>query len=112
MEITDNLLAAYAEGNVSPTERQAVRQFLADTPSELETMMIMMDEDYDIQRDDSAEQREAIATDESSFSDICYSAAAFAPQIIPKTTIDERPEKDDTSSFNQRLDELLSELQL
>ncbi len=48
MEITNELLAAYAEGNVSESERKAVRQYLTDNPEELETVMIMMDDDYDL----------------------------------------------------------------
>ena len=51
MEITNELLAAYAEGNVSESERNAVRQYLTDHPDRLETVMIMMDEDFDIQLD-------------------------------------------------------------
>lgn len=51
MDITNELLAAYAAGNVSESERQAVRQYLADHPEELESVMIMMDEDFDIQLD-------------------------------------------------------------
>lgn len=52
MEITNELLAAYASGNVSDSERIAVRQYLAEHPEELESVMIMMDEDLDIQLDD------------------------------------------------------------
>ena len=46
------LLTAYAEGNVSESERKAARQYLTDNPDQLETMMRIMDEDYDIQLDD------------------------------------------------------------
>lgn len=53
MEITNELLAAYAQGNVSESERKAVRQYLTDHPEQLETVMIMMDEDYDIQLEDN-----------------------------------------------------------
>lgn len=52
MEITIELLAAYAEGNVSASERKAVRQYLMEHPEQLETVMIMMDEDFDIQSAD------------------------------------------------------------
>lgn len=52
MEITNELLAAYAEGNISETERKAVRKYLADHPGQLESVMMMMDEDYDIQLED------------------------------------------------------------
>lgn len=52
MEITSELLAAYAEGNVSESERNAVRQYLTEHPDQLESVMIMMDEDFDIQLED------------------------------------------------------------
>lgn len=51
MEITKELLAAYAKGNVSESERNVVRQYLTDNPKDLETVMMMMDDDYDIQLD-------------------------------------------------------------
>ena len=52
MEITSELLAAYAEGNVSESERNAVRQYLTEHPDQLESVMIMMDDDFDIQLED------------------------------------------------------------
>lgn len=52
MDITNNLLAAYAAGNVSESEHQAVRQYLTVHPEELESVMIMMDDDFDIQLED------------------------------------------------------------
>ena len=54
MEITKELLAAYAKGKVSESERNIVRQYLTDNPKDLETVMMMMDEDYDIQLDGHA----------------------------------------------------------
>ena len=52
MNITNELLAAYAEGNVSQDERLAVRQYLTENPQEWDSMLMMMDEDYDITLDD------------------------------------------------------------
>ena len=52
MNITNELLAAYAAGNVSDSERNVVRQYLAGHPEELESVMVMMDEDFDIQLED------------------------------------------------------------
>lgn len=52
MNITNELLAAYAEGNVSNEERLAVRQYLTENPQEWDSMLMMMDEDYDITLDD------------------------------------------------------------
>lgn len=52
MNITNELLAAYAEGKVSQEERLAVRQYLTENPQEWDSMLMMMDEDYDITLDD------------------------------------------------------------
>lgn len=52
MKITNELLAAYADGNVSQEERLAVRQYLTENPGEWDSMLMMMDEDYDITLDD------------------------------------------------------------
>jgi hypothetical protein len=50
MEITNELLAAYAEGNVTPEERKQIRQYLTEHPDQLESVMLMMDsDDFDIQ---------------------------------------------------------------
>ena len=51
MEISKDQLAAYAKGNVSEQERNIVRQYLTENPEELESVMILMDDDYDIQLD-------------------------------------------------------------
>lgn len=113
MEITNELLAAYAEGNVSDSERNAVRQYLADHPDQLETVMMMMDEDYDIDLEDKTEVEDVVsASDEGIFSDICYSAAAFAPRIVPMKNIIESPGHEDIGSFSQRLDDLLDEIDM
>ena len=113
MEITNELLAAYAEGNVSESERNTVRQYLADNLDQLETVMMMMDEDYDLDLEYETEVKNvASANDEGIFSDICYSAAAFAPRIVPMKNIIESPGHDDIGCFNQRLDDLLDEIDL
>ena len=52
MKISNELLAAYAEGNVSNEERLAVRQYLTENPQEWDSMLMMMDDDYDITLDD------------------------------------------------------------
>lgn len=114
MEISNELLAAYAEGNVSESERDVVRQYLMENPDELESVLMMMDEDYELELDDETENEDvASAGSEGSFSDICYSAAAFAPKIAPiNKCIIESPRHVDKKSFNERLDDLLDELDL
>ena len=66
MEITSELLAAYAEGNVSESERNAVRQYLTENPDQLESVMIMMDEDFDIQLEDRKSSTTTSSFDEES----------------------------------------------
>lgn len=112
MEITNELLAAYAEGNVSESERNAVRQYLTDNPDELETLMIMMDEDYELEIENETEGSEEIAApNDDLFSDICYSAAAFAPRRkLKKKTDTSRSHQKQRIGFNQLIDELLDEL--
>lgn len=61
MNITNELLAAYAEGNVSQEERMAVRQYLTENPQEWDSMLTMMDDDYDIVLDE--DDRESLSPD-------------------------------------------------
>lgn len=82
MNISNELLAAYAEGNVSNDERNAVRQYLAENPQELESVMMMMDEDYDLElkEDSRSDCYVSGKLGEDTFHDIALSAAAFASQ--------------------------------
>lgn len=113
MEITNELLAAYAEGNVTESERNTVRQYLVDNPDQLETIMMMMDEDYDLNLENETEVEDvASASCEESFSDICYSAAAFAPHIISDNRMIERSKNIYNKGLNQCLGDLLEELGL
>lgn len=123
MKISNELLAAYAEGKVTKEERNQVRQYLSENPAELKSVMMMMDEDYELSLDknigsighidasnDSFPKMAAKVAKKSSFSDLCYSAAAFAPKINPivsKTTGVGSSPKD---SFGKRLDDFMDEL--
>lgn len=55
MEITNELLAAYAEGNVSNDERMAVRDHLMHNPDSMQTVMLMMDKAYCHMEDDDGQ---------------------------------------------------------
>lgn len=111
MEITNQLLAAYAEGNVSNEERSAVRQYLTEHPDQLETVMMMMDEDYELEADiEDDVDNLAQSNTKDSFSNICYSAAAFAPRVMPMKSIIKGPPKLEKSNFNKRLDDLLDDI--
>lgn len=113
MEMTNELLAAYSEGNITEPEREAVRQYLTDNPAELETVMMMMDEDYELEVDDDVDNdvddRSAMKIG-NVFSDICYSAAAFAPCSMPMKGTFKSPPNANKNNFSQRLDDLLDDI--
>ena len=112
MNISNELLAAYAAGNVTNEERNAVRQYLAGNPRDFETVMMMMDDDYELELDGTDENEFLVDGQHGaeSFHDIALSAAAFAPQMsclnhnsVSRTTCDR-------TCFNQQLDELLDDI--
>lgn len=112
MNISSEMLAAYAEGKVFGAERDAIRKYLADNPSELQTVAIMMDEDYDLDVDDSAREPFDYAgeTDDSSDFSIALSAAAFAPQSksMSKPIVNKSPKQ--RMSFDSCLNDLLDDI--
>ena len=89
MKISDELIACYVEGTVTAEERNFVRRYLCEHPETYEHILCLMDNDT---VDYLGEQLEisdnCIPMNESSFSEIAYSAAAFAPEqnklFIPK----------------------------
>lgn len=50
MIITDEILAAYVDGNLSPDQVEEVRQYLSIHPEEMERMVRFMDKDTIILR--------------------------------------------------------------
>lgn len=119
MEITSELLAAYAEGNVSKEEREAVRQYLTENPEELESVMMMMDDFYDLTLDDDIEEvnEESVTSKvipmvgKKPDSDIAYSAAAFAPRTVSMQPVAVTPGRTGNGSFTKRLDDFMSEIE-
>ena len=106
MEITNELLAAYAEGNVTPEERKQVRQYLTEHPSQLESVMLMMDSDDDFETDSEV---------------IIKSSSHKIEYVIPQEMFNNRRNIicdsigiSDTSQykkdFNQLMDEMLNDI--
>lgn len=79
MEITDELIAAYIDGNVTAEERLQVRRYLSVYPEEQDLVLTLMDEVEDYSEVVDGETATALQK-EQSFTDIAYAAAAFAPR--------------------------------
>lgn len=123
MKISNELLAAYAEGNVSNEERIQVRHYLSENPAELESVMMIMDEDFELDpyADDSDSSQNLnigrmAHVNEDSFSDISLSAAAFAPACSMENKVMQNafnvktPGHADKPTFSNQLENLLAEL--
>lgn len=120
MEVTNEILAAYAEGKVSIEERNQVREYLTKHPSKLESVVAMMDEDYELELCDADEffsvGKSAASGKVQSFSDIALSAAAFTPISMncqcPRPNMKKTGSSVRKSSFAERMNTLLNELDL
>lgn len=113
MDISDNLLAAYVEGQITDAERNAVRRYLAEHPDELKCVALMMDTNDDLDTEEF-DVDTAPLQHKASFSDICYSAAAFVPNIVPRTNVLGNHIKTfgskSKTTFSQRLESLLDDI--
>ncbi len=110
MKISDELIACYVEGNVTPEERNCVREYLSKRPQEMERVLYLMDNytnDYLGERTEMNEDK--LLLNESSFSNIAFSAAAFAPQhhIISNEL---KTDINSTELFNERLENMWDEM--
>ena len=114
MKITNELLAAYAEGKVSQEEREAVRQYLVEHPEKLRIVTIMMDENYDMNAYDSMEEEAQSNVlplfDEKNSSELPI--AAFAPNPMYKKRLKTitKEKKEDSDDFMTRLNGLYDEI--
>lgn len=81
MKISDELIACYVEGTVTTEERKIVREYLCKHPEEYDRVLCLMDNDtVDYMGEQLEVYDDCIPMSEASFSDIAYSAAAFAPE--------------------------------
>lgn len=108
IEITNELLAAYAEGRVTSKERNAVRNYLSAHPEELESIMIMMDEDFDIELEQDKNIDLLSCSDNSTSPLISYSSAAFAPRN--KSVAIHSPKIHFRKSFDACLNNLIEDI--
>lgn len=111
MKISDELIACYVEGTATAEERNLVRNYLCQHPEEYERVLCLMDNDtVDYLGEHLEISDECIQMNETSFSDIAYSAAAFAPEqnrlFIPK----HETSQSKASELYDRLSNLSNEL--
>ncbi len=110
MEITDEIIACYVEGTATPEERRLVRDYLGRHPEEYERILCLMDNDtadFLEERNEAAD--ECLMMDESSFSNIAYSAAAFAPEQSRRVQAKAKYDNPDQKLYG-RLNDLWDEL--
>lgn len=118
-KITTELLASYAEGNVSKEEKALVRQYLAENPAVMESVAIMMDDDYELRLASAAEDQNKdrsilgriISSAIQAPSSLCYSAAAFAAcEVVSDTDMKKTHDNLQRPCFSECLDDLLNEM--
>lgn len=120
MKVTNEILAAYAEWKVSVEERNQVREYLMQHPSKLESVMAMMNKDYELELCDAGDLSSVSTSCASgkvqSFSDMALSAAAFAPMCVecesPQPNIKKAGLSVRKGYFREWMNTLLDELDL
>jgi len=119
MEITNELLAAYAEGNVTPEERKQVREYLVEHPSQLESVVMMMDSDYDLDVEKTGNDisfKGFASTSKSNSFEESYASRSFdIPALKCCYNLDDSYFESPSapcppSTFNDRLDDLLDDI--
>lgn len=111
MKISDELIACYVEGSLTAEERNFVRKYLCEHPEEYERVLCLMDNDtVDYLGEHLEISDNCIPMNEVSFSNIAYSAAAFAPEqnklFIPK----HNSKSSRTKEFYDKLSRMSNEL--
>ena len=111
MKVDDELIACYVDGNAGAEEQKIVRQYLCEHTEEYEHILCLMDNDtFDYLGEQLEISENCIPMNEASFSDIAYSAAAFAPEqnnlFIPK----QKSKLSKTNGLYDRLSRMSKEL--
>mgnify|MGYP006873059921 CR=1 FL=1 len=80
MVVTEEIIAAYVDGNVSEEERKEVLRYLAIHPEMQDLVLALMDESSDEGTDLPIAKTTPLHV-EQSYSDIAFATAAFAPRM-------------------------------
>ena len=111
MVINDELIACYVEGTATIEERDAVRKYLSLHPEEYERVLCLMDNDIECKVEDNDIRPYGSEQDhDSSFYDVAYSAAAFAPQQKGILGINKISLSDKKGNLLERLNNMLDDV--
>jgi anti-sigma factor RsiW len=108
MEITEEIIAAYVEGNVTDAERKEVRRYLAVHPEMQDLVLALMD-DSDVVEPQARKASIEPLRSQQSYSDIAFAAAAFAPRMVVEPPNDSQ--EDMISKRRKRMSEFWDEVQ-
>lgn len=105
MEVNDELIGCYVEGNCTPQELKAVREYLANNPDEYDRIICLMDSYHEYVIAPKVENKKNVK--ESDYLDFSLASAAFIPfegsQEIPMP-------KDYSHKTKNNLQRILAEL--
>ena len=88
MVITEEIIAAYIEGNVSDAERKEVRRYLAVHPEMQDLVLALMDDSDEVEIKERKASIKPLQPKQS-YSDIAFASAAFAPRMVVESSQDE-----------------------
>lgn len=106
MIINDEILAAYVDGMLSPSQTEEVRQYLASHPQEMEQMVKLMDHFPRETKDEEEGMSQATLCNLQN-SSIASSGAAFVVKNISPTTHPKIRKADIQTNLTNLLNEII-----
>ena len=106
MIINDEILAAYVDGMLSPSQTEEVRQYLASHPQEMEQMVQLMDHFPRETKDEEEGMSQATLCNLQN-SSIASSGAAFVVKNISPTTHPKIRKADIQTNLTNLLNEII-----
>ena len=106
MIINDEILAAYVDGMLSPSQTEEVRQYLATHPEEMEQMVKLMDT-FPRETNEEEDNLSQATLSDLKNSNIATSGAAFAAKFITPTACPQIHHADIQANLTHLLNELL-----
>ena len=106
MIINDEILAAYVDGMLSPSQTEEVRRYLASHPQEMEQMVMLMDNfPREIKDEEDGMSQATLCNLQNS--NIASSGAAFVVKNISPTVTPKERKVDIQTSLTHLLNEII-----